>query len=122
MAFPDPVSVTIGVDALALNRLPSGTTEGKFRDVAQKVTLGITPGVTAGNRRRNAARMETTKITTDPLVSTTNVVAKGAVTIAFNVPQNGFTSTEIVDQVKALYVSLTANSNALLLKLINGES
>lgn len=122
MAFPDPVAVTIGVAPFALNRLPSGSTEGVFRDVDQKITLGITPGVTAGNRRRNAARMEVTKITTDPLVSTTNVVVKGAVTIAFNVPQNGFTSTEIVDQVKALYASLTANTNALLLKLINGES
>lgn len=122
MAFPDPVSTTVGTETFAMNRLPSNTTEGIFRDVTQKVSLSLTPGVTAGNRRRNAARMELTKVTTDPLVSTTNVVVKGAVTIAINVPQNGFTSTEIADQIKALYTSLTANSNALLLKFINGES
>lgn len=121
MAFPDPVSVTIGADTFAMSRLPSGTTEGKFRDSTQQVTLSLTPGVTAGNRRRNAARMEVTKVTSDPLVASTNVVVRGAVTIAINHPQ-GFTSAEIVEQVKALYTSLTASSNALLLKLANGES
>jgi hypothetical protein len=68
------------------------------------------------------ARVEFGKIVTDPLVSTTNVLAQGSVTLTIDVPPSGFSATEQKELAVSLLSFLTASSNAALIKLIAGEN
>jgi hypothetical protein len=122
MAFPDPVSTTVGTTTYTLNRIATGGTKGIFRDDTQKVRLEIVPSTNRSGRRISAARLTMTKTTTDPLVSTTNVEVSGTVTVAFNMPAYGFTTSDVQSLFKALNDTLSASSSALQIKLINQES
>lgn len=122
MAMPDPITVTIGGTAYSLARIQTGTTEGKFQDISKKVTLSFTPTVTRAKRTVVAARLTVRKVTTDPLVSTTNVEVSQTATVAFNLPSAGFSMDECVDVFSALTGMLSANTNSQLKKLIGQES
>ena len=122
MAMPDPITITIGGTAYTLARIQTGTTEGRFQDPSKMVTLSFTPTVTRGKRTVVAARLTIKKITTDPLVSTTNMEVSQTVTVAFNLPSTGFSIDECVKAFTALSTLLTADTNSKLQKLVNQES
>lgn len=122
MAFADPQSVTIGSTpgAVSLARVNTGSDVGKFSNYDSKVALEVS---TAYNRRnRHVARLTYSKVVTDPLVSTTNVLATGNVTLTIDVPPTGFSAAEQKDLALALINQLTASTNAALIKLIAGEN
>ena len=122
MAFADPQSVTIGTTpgAISLPRVNTGSDVGKFTNYDSKTSLEVS---TAYNKRtRHVARLTYSKVTTDPLVSTTNVIASGTVTLTIDVPPSGFSATEQKELAKALVNHLTATSDAALIKLIAGEN
>ncbi len=122
MAFADPQSVTIGTTpgAVSLPRLNSGSDVGKFSNYDSKVALELS--TTYGKRNRHIARLNYSKVVTDPLVATTNVLVGGTVTLTIDVPPSGFTAAEQKDLAKALIGHLTATSDAALIKLIAGEN
>lgn len=122
MAYSDPQSVTIGTTpgAVSLPRVNSGSDTGSFKNYDQKVDLKV--GTTYGRRTRHTARLDFSKVVTDPLVSTTNVIASGGVTLTVDVPPSGFSAAEQKDLAKALITWLTASTDANLIKLIAGEN
>ncbi len=122
MAFTDPQSVTIGTTpgAISLVRVNSGSEIGKFANYDSKAELQL--GTTYGKRTRHTARLTFSKVVTDPLVSTTNVLASGTVSLVIDVPANGFSAAEQKDLAKALIGHLTASSDAALIKLNAGEN
>lgn len=122
MAFADPMSVTIDKEAVSLSRLATGDTSGKFQNNDKSVTLLVRPRTTAAGRRANVIQLRQKKVTTDPLVSTTNVEVEASVAVTVNLPPAGFTSTDVTNLYSALNSLLTGSSNAALVKLINGES
>ncbi len=122
MAFADPQSVTIGTTpgAVSLPRVNTGSDVGKFSNYDSKVVLEVSTAY--GKRSRHIARLTFSKVVTDPLVSTTNVIASGTITLTIDVPPTGFTALEQKDLSKALINHLTATSDAALIKLIAGEN
>lgn len=122
MAFADPQSVTIGTTpgAVSLPRVNTGSDIGKFSNYDSKVALEVSTAY--GRRSRHVARLTFSKVVTDPLVATTNVLASGTVTLTIDVPPSGFSATEQKDLAKALINHLTATSDAALIKLIAGEN
>lgn len=122
MAFSDPQSVTIGTvpGAVSLPRVYSTTEQGRFQNLDSKVVLMA--GTSYNRRTRNAARLEFSKVTADPLVSTTNILVKAGVTVSIDMPPSGFSASEKKDMALALINWLTASTNANLIKLIAGES
>lgn len=122
MAFTDPQSITIGTTpgAISLPRVNSGSDQGQFQNYDSKAKLLV--GSTYNRRTRHVARVEFGKIVTDPLVSTTNVLAQGSVTLTIDVPPSGFSAAEQKDLATSLLSFLTASSNAALIKLIAGEN
>jgi hypothetical protein len=122
VAFSDPQSVTIGTTpgAVSLPRVNSGSDVGTFSNYDSKVKLELSTAY--GRRSRHVARLTYSKVTTDPLVATTNVLASGTVTLTIDVPPTGFTAAEQKDLATALIGHLTASSNAALIKLIAGEN
>lgn len=122
MAFTDPQSVTIGTapGAVSLPRVNTGSDVGKFSNYDSKVDLEVS--TVYGKRTRHVARLTYRKVVTDPLVSTTNVIASGTVTVTIDVPPSGFSATEQKDLAKALFGHLTASTDAGLTKLVVGEN
>lgn len=122
MAVSDPTSVSIGGEAVSLSRIATGDTTGSFTSGDHNLREFFYPRVTTAGRRANVVQLRQRKVTTDPLVSTTNVEVEASVSITVNVPATGFTTSEVLALLTALYGQLTASSNALATKLINGES
>jgi hypothetical protein len=122
MAYSDPQSITIGTTpgAVSLARVNSGSETGKFSNYDAKTNLSV--GTTYGRRNRHQARVDFSKVTADPLVSSTNVLVSGSVYLVIDVPTSGFSATEQKDLAKALLTWLTASSDAALIKLIAGEN
>jgi len=122
MALADPLSVTIDKEAIQLSRIATGDTSGKFQNNDKTVTLLVRPRTTAAGRRANVIQLRKKKVTTDPLVSTTNVEVEASVAVTINLPSAGFTSSDVADLYGALASLLTGSSNAVLTKIVNGES
>ena len=122
MAFADPQSVTIGTTpgAVSLPRVNTGSDVGRFANYDSKVALEVSTAY--GKRTRHVARLDFSKVVTDPLIATTNVLASGRVTLTVDVPPTGFSAAEQKDLAKALIAHLTASTDAALIKLIAGEN
>lgn len=122
MAVSDPTSVSIDKETISLSRIATGNTNGSFVSGDFKTRELFYPRVTKAGRRANVVQLRRKKVTTDPLVSTTNLEVEASVAVTVNVPPVGFTNSEVVAMLTGLYTQLTANNNALAEKLINGES
>ena len=122
MALADPQSITIGTTpgALSLPRVNTGSNVGKFVNYDSKAVLSVQTNY--GKRTRREARIDFSKIVTDPLVSTTNVLVGGTVRFNIDVPTSGFSAAEQKDLTVALLTWLTASSNANLIKVLAGEN
>lgn len=115
----DPQSITIDTVTHSLPRILTGTREGLFRNAS----VGISVETNAKNGRvRTVARFDETKVTTDPLVSTTNVIVNDSIALTINRPVSGFTDDMVLKQVTGFITWLTAGTNANLKKIIAGEN
>lgn len=120
MAYAEPQSVTINSTAITLPRVfvPDGA--GLFRNYDSKTALKIQHAY--GRRTRRTASLDFAKITTDPLVATTNVLSSMTARIVLDTPSTGLSAAEQLDVAKALLTWLTAGTNANLIKLVAGEN
>lgn len=122
MALADPLSITVDGKTIPLSRIATGDVSGKFISSDQKTTVLVYPRTTAAGRKANVIQLRQKKVTTDPLVSTTNVEVEASVAVTINLPPAGFTSTDVTNLYTALASLLSGSSNAVLTKLVNGES
>lgn len=120
MAFSEPQSVTINSVAISLPRIYTPDGSGQFRNYDSKT--GVKISHSQGRRTRRSAALDFAKITTDPLVATTNVLSGMTVRFSVDVPNSGLSSAEQLDVAKALLAWLTASSYANLTKIIAGEN
>jgi hypothetical protein len=122
VALSDPQSVTIGTTpgAVSLPRITTGGQVGVFSNYDAKTKLSVQTNY--GKRTRREARLDFSKIVTDPLVATTNVLVSGTVRLNIDVPPTGFSAAEQKDLAIALITWLTASTNANLIKVIAGEN
>ena len=118
MALADPQSITIGGTATSLPRT-DGPNPGIFMSADGTTTMRVIP--VNGKRHRRTVRVDFTKIAADPLTAVNKRVS-GSVYVVVDFPVDGFTQTELVDQVKALSDWLTASTNANTIKVLNSES
>jgi hypothetical protein len=120
MAFADPQSITIDGTTTSLPRVLTGTSEGRFTSADGSIQIEVLPST--GKTKVRIARLRSTKITSDPLVSTTNIRVSDLV--SFNVvrPLDGYADAEVVKQITGFIAWLTASSNANLIKLVAGEN
>lgn len=122
MALADPLSITVDGKTIPLSRIATGDVSGKFISSDQKTTVLVYPRTTAAGRKANVIQLRQKKVTTDPLVSTTNIEVEASVAVTVNLPPDGFTSSDVTDLYTALTSLLGDSSNAVLTKLVNGES
>lgn len=122
MAFSDPVSLSIDKATYSLPRITTGSVDGKFVSDDGNVILRIVPSMNKAGRKISAVRMTVSKVTTDPLVSTTNQRVSQTVTVAYNNPAYGFTATDTINALKGIVAMLEAGSDTNFKKFLNQES
>jgi len=120
MAFTDPQSITISGTAIPLPRVGSGDNESKYSSSDGLVDLLASHAY--GRRNRRVLRVDHSKIAADPFIPDVNREISMSNYIVFDLPTVGYTNVE----AKAVYTGFkalfTASSDALIDKLLGGES
>lgn len=94
MALQDPQALTPqGGTAISLPRVLTGTEAGKFVSADGFTTIIVEP-TRNGKSRRVSARLDQSKVTTDPLVSTTNVLRGINISIAVRRDNDGYSDAD----------------------------
>jgi hypothetical protein len=77
---------------------------------------------TYGKRTRRVLRLDHSKITADPYIPTQNAKVSMSNYIVFDVPVVGYTNAEALAVYAGFKAQFTATSDALITKLLGGES
>ena len=120
MAYTDPQSVTISGSAISLPRVSTGRNESEYQSADGLVKL--TASSTYGRRTRRVLRLDHAKITPDPYIPTQNAKVSMSNYIVFDVPVAGYTNTEALAVYTGFKTAFTASTDALIVKLLGGES
>lgn len=121
MALPDPITVTIAGVANTLPRVGSGESTGVWAKDDRTVVFKVSQQ-SSKVRNRRTSRMDSSKIAADPLLAGVNRESSMSTFFNFDDPIIGLSITEKKDHALAHIAALTANSNALLIKILGGES
>lgn len=93
MALADPQSVTINGTAIPLPRVLTGTEQGKFVSADGLTTITVTP-TQSSRSKRQALRIEQRKVTSDPLVTSTNVMKSLVITVNVQRDLDGYSDAD----------------------------
>lgn len=115
--YAEPQTITINATPYTLPRIQSSPI-GVFRNDVGTVRLSVSHNL--GKRSRSTARLEFSKIATDPLLSE-QVEFKMACYFTVDVPERGFTPAEQKQVIDALTAWMTASSGANVTKLVGNE-
>jgi len=116
--YADPQSVTVNAVAQSLARTGMAIDAGKFRKSDGSYELSVSHS--SGRRNQHRARLDSSKIVTDPYASDRNLPVSASVYVVVDVPTVGFTQAEQADLIVALADWLKASTNAT--KLVSSES
>jgi hypothetical protein len=120
--FADPQTITISALPIVLPRVGSGVDVGTFRMEGPNSRYGLTYSHTYGKRIRHLARLDHSKIATDPLTPTNNAPYSMSTYLVVDVPTVGYDAASIKAPVDGFLAYLTASSGANITKMIAGES
>jgi len=75
-----------------------------------------------GRRTRRVLRLDHSKLTADPFIPSQNTKVSMSNYIVFDVPVAGYTNVEALAVYAGFKAAFTATSDALITKLLGGES
>lgn len=119
--FADPTSITINAVAESFATISRDTNKSVYRTADNEFTLTISrseSGNGANPRRRYLVRIDQQKIAADP-VSSDNAEVTMSVYTVMDVPEWGYSSTQIDDVLQGLQSFLTTANSA---KVLAGET
>lgn len=120
MAFSDPQSITISTVTTSLPRVSTGENASTYTSSDGLIDLSASHAY--GRRIRRMLRLDHSKISADVYLPETNVEKSMSIYMVFDLPTVGYTNAE----AKAVYTGFktlyTASSDALIDKVLGGES
>jgi len=122
MALPDPQSITISGTTIPLPRTFAEGDESVYTSSDGLVKLSVSHAPAKGGRTRRLLRIDHSKLTSDPFKPSENVKVNTAQYVVFDVPPAGYTNTEILAVYTGFKTLYTASTDALITKLLGGES
>nr|QDH86810.1 MAG: hypothetical protein H3BulkL172605e138_000003 [Leviviridae sp.] len=120
MAFTDPQSVTISGTTTPLPRTSTGDGTSKYQSSDGLITF--TASTAYGRRMRHVLRLDHSKIAADPLAPAMNAKVSASVYLVIDEPNVGYDNTELLAIYTGLKTLVTASSDALVSKVLGGES
>lgn len=115
----DPQAVTVGGTAISLPRTGSDKSSSDYTSADGLSQMRVGQTVNASTKQTTIS-LKTNKIAADPITAV-NSRKSDLWTITNTAPLDGFTVTEIRDQLIGLANALTASSGALITKILGGE-
>jgi len=120
MALTDPQSITISGTTISLPRTSVDEDESKYTSADGLQELIVNHAY--GKRVRRQLRINHAKLTADPFKPAENVKVSMSCYMVFDLPPAGYTNAEalaVYTGFKGLY---TASTDALITKVLGGES
>jgi len=115
----DPQAVTVAGTALSLARVGIGQTSADYQTADGASRLRVQQSSNA-KTRRTSVTLQTDKVAADPLTAV-NARVTSQISVSILQPINGFTVTELRDQLIGLANALTASTGAMTVKILGGE-
>lgn len=120
MAFSDPLSVTISSVTSPLPRVSTQGDETTYQSADGLIQ--VLASHDSGKRLRHLLRINHSKLTADPFIPSENVRVSMSNYIVFDVPPVGYTAAEQLAVYTGFKTMFTASTDALITKLLAGES
>jgi hypothetical protein len=120
MSFSDPQSVTISGTTVPLPRVSTGNGTSSYQSADGLISL--TASNQYGKRTRRVLRIDHSKITSDVFIPAQNAKASMSNYLVFDVPVVGYSNAEALAVYAGFKAAFTATSDALITKLLGGES
>lgn len=120
MAFTDPLSITVSGTTSSLPRISTMEDESIYQ--SGDGLIQVQASHDSGKRYRHLLRVNHAKLAPDPFRPTENVKVSMSNYIVFDVPVAGYTAAEQLAVYVGFQSMYTAASNALITKLLGGES
>jgi hypothetical protein len=120
MALSDPQSSTISGPPISLPRVSSGDGESEYLSSDGLVRLTLANAY--GNRTRRVVRVDHSKITADPFIPSQNTKVSMSNYMVFDIPPAGYSNADVTAVYAGFKALFTASSDAVITKLLGGES
>jgi len=120
MSLADPQTVTISAATTPLPRTSVDKDESEYTSGDGLIKLLVSHSV--GKRTRRLIRIDHGKLSSDVYKPTENVKVGMSVYTVFDLPPAGYTSAEALAVWVGFNAQLTASSNAVITKVLGGES
>lgn len=120
MSFADPQTITISGVATSLPRVITAGDETTYQSADGLIQMLASHD--SGKRNRHLLRVNHSKITADPYIPAENVKVSSSCYLVFDVPIVGYTSAELLAIYTGFKTQFSAASDALITKLLAGES
>lgn len=120
MAFSDPIKVKPGATEVTCPRVSTGDYKSVYLSEDGLVKVEIS--TQNGKRERHVARIDISKITTDPFDTSQNIEVSASAYLVVDQPLAGYTNEELKKLVEGLTTFLTASEGSAIKKLIASES
>lgn len=120
MAFADPQSITISGSTIPLPRVSSGLGNSTYQSADGLVVVSASNAYS--RRTRRVLRVDHSKITADPFIPAQNSKVSMSNYMVFDLPAAGYTNAEALAVYVGLKTMFSASSDALISKLLGGES
>jgi hypothetical protein len=120
MSFADPQSVTISGTPISLPRTSVGKDSSEYTSGDGLVALQASSQY--AKRTRRVIRLDHSKVTADPFRPSENVKVGTSMYLVFDIPPAGYTAADIKAIYDGFKTQLAASSDALITKLLGGES
>jgi hypothetical protein len=122
MSLSDPLSVTIApASAVSLPRTSMEENESEYRSADG--LLHVVAAHSYGKRRRDTVRLNIRKLAPDVFKPAENVEQSASLYVVIDSPGRGeYTPTELLAAWVGFNTLLTASSNALVAKVLGGET
>jgi len=120
MALTDPQSITISGTTTSLPRVSSGDGNSEYQSSDGLIELVLANSY--GNRNRRVIRVNHSKLTSDPFIPAQNTKVSMSNYMVFDLPPAGYTNAEALAVYVGFKTLFTASSDAVITKLLGGES
>jgi hypothetical protein len=120
MAFTDPQSITISGTAVSLPQTNVGNNSTEY--TSGDGLIKVSASHAYGRRTRRVLRIDHSKIAADVFVPAQNARVSMSNYIVFDVPPVGYSATDAFAVYNGFKAMFTGSSDALIVKLLGGES
>jgi len=120
VSFADPQSVTISGTTTSLPR--TGVGNGSSEYTSADGTIALKASSSYGNRTRRVVRIDHKKVSANEFLPDQNVTRSMSCYLVFDLPAAGYTPTEAMAIYTGFKTQLAASSDAIITKLLGGES